>query len=191
MRRIILASTSPRRKELLEMVGLQFEVIPTGYDEQMDNHTDPEKLVKLFSQEKAYSIQDDAPNAIIIAADTIVVLNGKIFGKPKNKEENIEMLRQLTGTTHTVMTGYTVLDTASQKIVTKVVKTHLTMVKLSLEEIITYIEKENPFDKSGGYSIQSRGSIFTEKIEGDYYNVVGLPVCSLAETLKEFGVYLL
>ena len=191
MKRIILASTSPRRKELLESIGLNFEVVPAKYDEDMIGHVDPEKVVRTFSYEKAASLKSDFPDALIIGADTIVYIDGTVYGKPQTKEQAHEMLASLSGKIHTVYTGYTILDTASAKYVTEVVKTEIKLATLSDKEIETYYIKVPPLDKAGGYAIQGYGAIFTEWIKGEYSNVVGLPLCSFTSSLKEFGIELL
>lgn len=191
MRKIILASTSPRRKELLESVGLQFDVVHAKYEEDMSGHIDPEKVVRMFSYEKAASLTSDYPDALIIAADTIVHINDTVYGKPSSLEEAKTMLASLSGKIHTVYTGYTVLDTKTDIYKTEVSKTEIKLAELTSENIETYFKKVPPLDKAGAYAIQGLGSTFTEWIKGEYTNVVGLPLASLTKTLKEFGIDLL
>ena len=191
MKKIILASTSERRKELLQSTGLEFIVVASPYQEDMSRHDDPEVLVSDFSQGKARALVDTNPNAIIIGADTIVYLNGVIYGKPKDKNEALSMLASLQGKQHVVYTGYTVIDSETKKEVTKVETTEITLGPLSGSEIEAYFQKVPLLDKAGAYAIQGVGATFTESIKGEYSNVVGLPMASLRITLKEFGVELL
>jgi septum formation protein len=145
-------------------------------------------LVKTLSLEKARTIAQKYPDAIIIAADTIGVLRGKIVGKPHSVGEARKMLQMLSGKSHRVITGLTVLDSAFNKTVTRTIETLVYIKKLSLAEIQNYVETGEPLDKAGAYAIQGLGSVIVEKIIGDYYNVVGLPLNALSECLKEFGV---
>lgn len=190
-KQIILASTSARRQELLESVNLQFTVAASPYEEDLTLHEDPETMVREFSQGKARAIANDYPESIIIAADTIVYFENQIFGKPKGKEDALRMLSALQGKTHVVYTGYTIIDTSSKKEVTKVVKTEIKLAELSRKEIEHYFENTPLLDKAGAYAIQGFGATFTEKITGEYTNVVGLPMASLRESLKGFGIELL
>lgn len=189
--RIVLASSSPRRKELLTGVGLDFIAVESPYEEDMTGHTDPEHVVRLFSTEKARALLSQYSDSLIIAADTVVSFQGKVFGKPKSYEDAITMLTQLQGNRHTVYTGVTVLHGPSEKVTTRVVSTEITLAPLSSEEIRRYFEKVQTLDKAGAYAIQGIGATFTQSITGEYSNVVGLPLCALREMLKEFGIDLL
>jgi septum formation protein len=191
MRNIILASTSPRRKELLESIGVVFHVVPAKYDEDMTGHVDPEKVVRTFSYEKAASLQSDYPDALIIAADTIVYINETVYGKPSTLDEAKNMLVSLSGKIHTVYTGYTVLDTKTGVHKTEVSKTEIKLAELTSVNIEAYFAKVPPLDKAGAYAIQGLGGTFTEWIKGEYTNVVGLPLYSLTKTLQEFDIDLL
>jgi septum formation protein len=191
MRTIILASTSPRRKELLEQIGLEFKAIPAKYDEDLTGHIDPERVVKTFSFEKAASLKHDYPDALIIGADTIVFIDGTVYGKPSSLEEAKSMLKTLSGRTHTVYTGFTVIDSAHGHSETVVCKTEIELAELTDTNIDTYFEKVPPLDKAGAYAIQGLGGTFTKSIQGEYTNVVGLPICALTETLRKFGIDLL
>jgi septum formation protein len=188
MKKIILASISPRRKMLLDILGFPFTVDPSEFIEKIDADTKPHDIVYSFSQEKAKNIAHKYNDAIIIAADTVVALGKIAFGKPNSHQHAVEMLQQLSGKTHVVLTGYTVLDSATAKMVTQVESTAVTMKDLTLAEIEGYIAIEKPFDKAGAWAIQGIGSVFVKEIKGDYYNVLGLPLSALYETLKEFGV---
>ncbi len=191
MRRIVLASGSPRRKMLLEQIGLKFEIVKSDFKEKVNSSMEPGELVKFLSMQKAKIVGSKYKNSIIVAADTIIVLNNEIIGKPKTEKEAIKILRLLSGKAHTVITGLTVLDSTNNKAVTKSVETKVFFRKLKSSEIENYIKLENTLDKAGAYGIQGIGSLLIEKIEGDYFNVVGLPLSTLHETLKNFGVNLI
>jgi septum formation protein len=190
-RTVILASASPRRKELLEKIGLNITVDPSHYPEDKHINLNPEELVKSLSVGKAKAVAQKHPNAIIIAADTIGVLRGKIIGKPHTAEEARKMLRMLSGKSHRVITGFTILDSFSKKTVTRTVETRVYIKKLSPAEIQDYVNTGEPLDKAGAYAIQGLGSVIVERINGDYYNVMGLPLNSLSESLKNFGINVL
>jgi septum formation protein len=187
-RTIILASASPRRKELLEKTGLAFKVDPSDCAEDRHNGLPPESLAKAISINKAALAAVKYPDAIVIAADTFGVIRGKIIGKPETAAEAIKMLRRLSGKSHRVITGLTVIDTARHKMITRVVETRVYIKKMTEAEIQNYVATGEPLDKAGAYAIQGRGAFLVEKIAGDYYNVVGLPLQTLAAVLKELGV---
>jgi septum formation protein len=188
MKKIILASSSPRRKELLEKAGLQFEVEPADYAENLDCGLEPHELVKKLSIEKARIVAKNNPGAIIIAADTIGVLKGKIIGKPRDEAEARRILRRLSGKSHLVITGFTILDAEMDKAVTRTADTQVYFHKLTGSEIDAYIRTGEPMDKAGAYGIQGLGAALVDHIDGDYDNVVGLPVAALMESLKELGI---
>ncbi|MFA4880144.1 MAG: Maf family protein [Candidatus Doudnabacteria bacterium] len=191
MRKIILASNSPRRRELLEKIGLKFEAEDSGYTEKINPELEPKKLVKFLSLKKAKAAAKKHPNAIIIAADTLVVYQDKILGKPKTLKHAHRMLQLLNNKKHSVFTGFTILDTKNKKTVSKVVETKVYFRNLSKKEIENYIQSEKPLDKAGAYAIQNLGELLIKKIEGDYSNVVGLPMSELAQSLKRFNVNLI
>lgn len=190
MRSIILASASPRRKELLEKIGLKFKVVESKYKEYLDPKLEPHTLVKKLSLEKAKSVFENHKDSIIIAADTIVACNGKILGKPKDKKDAKRMLEFLSNTTHLIITGLTIIDANPSKIITKSIETKIYMRKMSAKEIDFYIKTKEPLDKAGAYAIQGIGSIFIKKITGDYLNAVGLPIYTLMEELRKLGISL-
>jgi septum formation protein len=191
MKRIILASTSPRRREILNNVGLTFEVIPGTYEEDMTMQLTPAELVKTLSHGKAMDVAKNYTDAIVIGADTIVAHDGKVIGKPKSEEGAKEMLRMLSGTVHSVFTGMTVIDTTIGKEYCIAVETVITFKKLTEPEIETYVKTGEPMDKAGAYAMQGIASLFIERIEGDYWGLVGLPICELGKILKELGVDIL
>ena len=189
-KRIILASGSPRRRELMELYkGLSFEVIPSSCEEGPHPGLGPEELVKALSREKCADIAEKYPDAIVIGADTIVALDDTVLGKPKTEERAKEMLYLLSGREHQVYTGITVC--CDGKYITDAERTDVFFRKLSDSEISAYAATGEPLDKAGAYGIQGIGGIFIEKIQGDYYNVVGLPVCCLGNMLKDLGVKIL
>ena len=169
---LILASKSPRRKELLSLITRDFMAVSREVDETISDDMTPENAVLYLSRIKAEPFQND--NDVIIGADTIVVLNGKILGKPTDEEEAFSMLKALSGKEHSVFTGVTLIFK----------ETKVKFYELSDGEISTYIKTGEPMDKAGAYGIQGYGSLFVEKIEGDYFNVVGLPVSALYRELQ-------
>ena len=191
MKKIILASASPRRKELLEKISLKFEVDASGCDEEINSGLDPQEIVQQLSIIKAKSVAARHKNAIVIAADTIGVIGDRILGKPHTKNEARKMLRAISGKSHSVITGFSIIDTTTDTIVTGVVNTRVYIKKLTGEEIDAYVATGEPLDKAGAYAIQGMGAVIVEKIEGDYYNVMGLPLHALTEALKKFGIYVL
>jgi septum formation protein len=192
MKTIILASASPRRKELLEKIDLKFEVDASDCEEDinpgLESRLKPREIVRKLSIKKAQSVAARHKNAIIIAADTIGMVGDKILGKPHTKNEASKMLRAISGKSHSVITGFSILDTATNKIVTETVNTQVYIKKLTGEEIDAYVKTGEPLDKAGAYAIQGMGAVIVKKIEGDFYNVMGLPLNALTEALKEFGI---
>lgn len=169
-------------------MGLRFKVVVSDYEEIEDEKIDPHLLAKRLSLGKAKAVAKKHKNAIIIAADTFVSFRGKIMSKPVTKKVAKDMLRLLSGKSHTILTGFTILDSKTGKVVTKSVESKAYMKKLTEKEIAAYVATGEPLDKAGAYGIQERGALFVEKIEGDYFNIVGLPIFSLAQELKKFGV---
>ncbi len=190
-RLIVLASASPRRRELLEKIGLKIQVDPSEFPEKTRQYLSPEELVKYNSLGKANFVASRHPDAIIIAADTIGVLNNHLIGKPHNAKEAVIMLHSLSGKTHRVVTALTVIDTGSDNLLTRTVETYVHIKKLTSQEIQNYVQSGEPLDKAGAYAIQGMGALIVEKIRGDYYNVVGLPLNALSDCLKELGINLL
>ena len=186
MKEIILASASPRRKQILKKSGLKFKVVKSNFKEYVDPRLKPHELVKKLSLEKAKSVYKKYKESIIIAADTIVVRRGKILGKPKNENEAAEMLKFLSNKRHLVITGFTIID--RNNIITKSEETKVRMRKINNEEIDAYIQTKEPFDKAGAYAIQGMAKKFIEKIEGDFSNAIGLPIKSLRKELKKLGI---
>lgn len=180
--KLILASQSPRRKELLGLLGLPFEIRASNADETMAPDRDIAEQVALVSRRKAEATPREE-NSVVIAADTIVVCDEKRLGKPKNREEAIKMLRLLSGRTHQVMTGMTVLW--QDKVYSCTEVTEVTFRPLTDREITRYVDSGDCMDKAGAYGIQGGGALFVQGIRGDYYNVMGLPVCRLVQVLRQ------
>ena len=182
---LILASQSPRRRELLGLTGLDFVVRAADIDETMDETKPPEEEVARVSRLKALAVVRE-PDDVVIAADTIVVCEGKVLGKPRDEADAFRMLSLLSGRNHQVMTGMTVLQ--GDEIVTHTEVTRLRFRNLLPEEIRAYIASGEPMDKAGAYGIQGGAALFCTRMEGDYYNVMGLPVCALSVILRTFGL---
>lgn len=191
MRKIILASTSPRRKELLEKLRIDFDVDGSNYQEDMNLQMPPLELAKFLSLGKAKEVAGRHKDSVVIGADTFIVFNEKLLGKPDSMGKAKEMLREISGKVLSVITGYTIIDTADNKTISEAVETRAFIKELSDDEIDNYTATGEPIDKAGAFAIQGVGSIFVEKIEGDYFNVMGLPLFALAENLKKFGINVL
>jgi septum formation protein len=191
-RPIILASGSPRRAELLNGAGIDHTVVEPDLHEDITRFDDPGEAVETLSREKAEAVAGKLHEpSIVIAADTVVYLEGDILVKPRDREEAIAMLTRLQGNDHTVLTGIAVLDTGTGNAVSDVIATKITLRSLTPEEVERYVDSQKPFDKAGAYAIQGVGATFTERIVGEYSNVVGLPMCRLTEILRDFGVTVL
>lgn len=187
---IILASASPRRQELLRLLGVDFTIRTADLDERMDKTLPPEREVARLAREKAAAVaQTAAAEDIIIAADTIVVCQGAVLGKPKTTADAARMLHLLSGQTHEVLTGLCVQRGAQTEGL--VSRSTLRFRALSDAEIDAYIATGEPMDKAGSYGIQGRGSVFVEHLDGDYFSVMGLPLCPLTALLRRFGVSIL
>ena len=182
--RLILASGSPRRRELLTQMGYTFEIIVPDVDEEVSGHA--RDVVGILSRRKALAVADAQDNGIVIASDTLVSLNGEALGKPHDAADAHRMLRMLSGQTHEVFTGVTIIDAASKKQQTQVVRTGVIFRDLSDEEIDAYIATGEPMDKAGAYAIQGGAHGFVEGFEGSYENVIGFPVDEIREMLKDF-----
>ena len=188
MRKIILASTSPRRKKLLTKTGLQFEAVSSDYEEDMTLPLPPDELVKFLSKGKAESVAKNYNDAIIIGGDTFIYFNGHILGKPHTPERAKEMLNMLSGNEHSVFTGFTIIDTKNNKIVSDAVESKIKLKKLNDKEINEYIDTGEPLSRAGAYDIQTVQNTFIESVNGDYDAIVGLPVKNLMKALESFDV---
>ena len=182
--KIILASASPRRRELISLITNEFEIHTADVDETIEEGMSPEEAVMLLSLKKAKAVSGLFRGRTVIGADTIVVCDGIILGKPENRENAKEMLRMLSGRIHQVLTGVTITD--GEKTDTFFVSSDVTFFNLTEDEISGYAESGEPDDKAGAYAIQGKGSLFVEKINGDYFNIVGFPVSEVNRHLKVF-----
>jgi nucleoside triphosphate pyrophosphatase len=185
--RLILASKSPRRYELLKQLGLDFEVVPSRVIEDFVQTETPQDHVIRLAEAKAQDVANRYPDRWVIAADTIVYIDGSILGKPKNREEAKEMLHRLSGQEHWVMTGFSVVHLEKGKSDKEAVQTAVRVKTLTSTEMEWYVRTGEPFDKAGGYAIQGVGSFMIESIQGSYTNVVGLPLCELLQMLGRLG----
>jgi septum formation protein len=191
MQKIILASTSPRRKELLKQIGLEFEAVSSDYEEDMTLDMKPKDLAKYLSNGKAVAVAHQYQEGIIIAADTFVVLKDRLLGKPHTASMAKKMLRQIGGKQVSIITGLTVLDVKNKKKISRVVEAKLFIKKLNDKEINNYIKSGEPLDKAGAFAVQGLGAVLIRKIEGDYSGIVGLPLFELATILRKMGVMVL
>ncbi len=190
-KKIYLVSTSPRRKELLNQIGLKFEIVASDYEEDMTLDMAPVELAQYLSRGKAEAALGNVEEGIVIAADTFITFDNRVLGKPKNNDDAKHILQNIGGRVVEVITGFTVLDVKTKKQVSKAVVTKVFIKKLSEEEIDNYIKTGEPMDKAGAFGIQGVGALIIEKIEGDYNNIVGLPLFALSEVLKEFDFRLI
>lgn len=189
MAEIILASASPRRREILKQIGIRFKVVPSSADENIENCDDTGLFVEKLAWIKAWETARRMPAGhLVIGADTIVLSGEGIMGKPKDKDEAFKMLKYLSGKTHTVLTGVTVIEARTDNSLTSHERTEVTFRDITEDEIRAYIDTGEPMDKAGAYGIQGRGAVFVEKIDGCYFNVMGLPVSRLCLMLKKFGI---
>ncbi len=183
MAELVLASKSPRRIELIKYITPNFEVLPADCEETYPAGTDIFDVPQLLAAQKALNVAEKRPNALVVGCDTVVVINGKILGKPKDEKEAVEMLLTLSGNTHVVVSG--VFIRYRQKSLSFTQKTAVTFYEITKEEAESYVKECNPLDKAGSYAVQDRGMLFVKEIDGDYYNVVGLPVARLNLEIKK------
>jgi len=188
--RIILASTSPRRRELMDLMGLRYEILAPEGEEVFDPALSPQNLVQHLARQKGENVAARTDgDALVIAADTVVALGSRILGKPRDRTDAIAMLASLSGRVHSVFTGVCMFGQG--KIVVESEETLVHMRPLSETEIAAYVDSGEPMDKAGAYGIQGRASLFIPRIEGDYFNVMGFPVCRIGQMLAaHFGLSL-
>ncbi len=188
MKNIILGSTSPRRKALLELINLPFDVMASDYKEDMTLNMPPSELAQFLAKGKADSVVEKSGDGIVIGADTIISINGEVMGKPKDEIEAKAMLQKLSGNTHEVITGVAMIEKPGGKTVTVSSISKVTFKAIPEHEIDAYVASGAPMHRAGAYGIQDLGSLFIENIDGDYYGIMGLPIFTIAEMLKEFDV---
>jgi septum formation protein len=185
--KFILASASPRRIELLTLMGLQFDIIPGNVDESFMTGETPKEHVLRLSVEKARKTSVQYPDAWVMGADTIVAINGEVLGKPRTSDEAKEMLGKLSAQTHTVYTGFTLMKKSADIVVSEAVDSSVRFRLIPEDEMSWYVALEEPYDKAGGYAVQGMGAFFIREIRGSYTNVMGLPLCEVVDVLKRVG----
>lgn len=188
MRKIILASTSPRRKEIFEKAGIPFSIEDSGYEEDLSLPLEPRELAKQLALQKVRMAAGRHKDAVVIGADTIVVVHDRILGKPKDLDEAADMLKLLRGSTNTVITGIAIVDTKSGKNIARTEETKVHFKKLADKEIAEYVATGEPMGKAGAYAVQGLGASLIDKIDGDFHNAMGLPLAVLLEELEKFGI---
>lgn len=184
MKQVILASKSPRRKELLSLLGIEFDAIPADIDEQIDTNNNLVSEIEKLSYQKAFHIYKDHKDALIIGSDTIVKINDKVLGKPKDYAQAKQMLEMLSDNCHEVVTGVTIISDDKVETFSSVAK--VTFYKLTDQEIDDYIKTNEPMDKAGAYAIQGLGAKFIKSIDGDFYTIMGLPIAELYHRLQKY-----
>jgi septum formation protein len=186
--RFILASSSPRRRELLASIGIEFDIVPSHIPEERENGEAPEEYVARLSREKAAAIGAQHPSRWIIAADTTVLLGDQLLEKPRDERDAERMLSLIAGRTHVVYTGVTLQNLDSDYHDTRVAETEVRMLPLSKQDVRWYVRTKEPMDKAGAYAVQGIGSMFIDSVHGSYTNVVGLPLAMLFQMLRKAGV---
>mgnify|MGYP001491180455 CR=1 FL=1 len=186
-RQLILASSSPRRSELLKQLGLDFRILPCEVNETLPPGLRPDELVETLAARKAWAAAVLLNEGIVIGADTVVALNGQVLGKPADTSDAAEMLRLLQGTNHEVYTGVALVDAGRREILIDHEQTRVYFKPLEEVEILRYVSTGEPMDKAGAYAVQGLAAMFIGRLEGCYTNVVGLPLAKLSEMLKQFG----
>lgn len=188
MKKIILASKSPRRKELLKKLHINFSAVSPNYDEKIDTDIFDERLIENIAEQKALSILGSVSQCIVISADTVVVCDNKIMGKPQNTANAIEMLKLLSGKTHKVVTSVNIIDSITKKSLTRTETSYVTFNELDEKTIKNYVETCTPLDKAGSYGIQELDETFIKNVEGSFDNIVGLPIQTVQEMLTDFDL---
>ena len=186
---IILASESSRRVDILRTLGISFSIIPPNIEEERKKKESPRDFVSRMAYEKAHKVGALFPESWVIGADTVVVLRNRILGKPKGNMDAFNMLKALRGKWHKVLTGYCVLNISKNVVFRDVAETKVFVRDLTDEEIMRYVETSEPLDKAGSYAVQGTGSYMVKEIKGSYANVVGLPICEVAEAFLSLGVF--
>ncbi len=187
---LVLASASPRRRDLLSAIGLRFQVVPANIDEEVADSESPLAHVKRLALAKARQVSEKIPDLWVLGADTIVVKDKQILGKPRNKQEAKIMLSMLSNATHTVYTGYALVHARRpDKVKIRYARSRVRIRGLTPEEIAAYVGTGEPMDKAGAYAVQGIGAAIVERVSGSYTNVVGLPLCEVAQDIKELGIF--
>ncbi len=185
---LILASASPRRRELLDRIGLDFEIIASGIDEEFKEGELARGHVLRLAREKAGTVSREHPHAWVLGADTEVVIDGDVLGKPDTPEEVRVMLKRLSGRMHMVITGFSIVMESTGVNIANTVESQVFFKEMSPDEIEWYIKTGEPYDKAGGYAVQGKGALFVREIRGSHTNVIGLPLCEVVSALESLGV---
>lgn len=186
-RRIILASRSPRRKKLLEQIGLEFEIVESNFDEDRVSLADPIELAKFLALKKAQAVAANYDDAIIIGADSVVIFNGAALGKPRDAADAKRILRQLSGRENKGITGYCLIDTKNKIVVNKHSEAVVKFRNFSDEEIDEYIATGEPLDMAGAYGLMDKGAVLMDTVSGNFYSIVGLPISEVYAELRKMG----
>lgn len=188
MRKIILASQSPWRKKILAKTGLKFKVVVSNFEEDLGLKLPPKKLAIKMARGKAEAVAKRYPDALIIGADTFIIFGKELLGKPHTAVRAKEMLSRLSGKWHNIITGFVILDSKTERSIERVVSTRVHLRKASAQEIAAYVKTGEPLQVAGGYAIQGRAGALIDRIEGDYWNIVGLPLSDLVVEVRKFEV---
>lgn len=187
---LVLASASPRRRELLSAIGIHFQVVPANIDERVAGNESPAAHVKRLALAKARQVSQKIADFWVLGADTVVVKDKQILGKPRDKQEARRMLSMLSHATHAVYTGYALVHARQpQKEKIRYIRSSVLIRRLAAKEIAAYVGTGEPMDKAGAYAVQGMGAAIVERVSGSYTNVVGLPLCEVAQDLKELGIF--
>jgi septum formation protein len=187
-RRLILASASPRREEMLRLLGLHFSILHSNVDEAPGTGESPEHYALRLSETKARAVAGMRPGDWVLGADTIVTIDGELLGKPRTPDEARGMIRKLSGREHTVITAFTLVNSERTEVIRRAVASQVRFKNVPDDEVEWYVGTDEPYDKAGGYAVQGKASFLISEIHGSWTNVVGLPLCEVVEALKELGL---
>jgi len=187
-RRLILASASPRREEMLRLLGLHFSILHSNVDEAPGIGESPEHYALRLSETKARAVAGMRPGHWVLGADTIVTIDGELLGKPRTPDEARGMIRKLSGREHTVITAFTLVNSERTEVIRRAVASQVRFKSVPDDEVEWYVGTDEPYDKAGGYAVQGKASFLISEIHGSWTNVVGLPLCEVVEALKELGL---
>jgi septum formation protein len=183
-----LASTSPRRRQLMESTGIPFEIIPSGFDERQISIAEPSQLVRALALKKALVVSDQVDQGYVIGADSVVILGDRMFGKPYTIEKARQMLMALRGHWHRIVTGISVVEVATNRYLVRSVSTQIKMKKYLEDDVARYVSEDKPLDRAGAYGLLGNGFRLVDSINGCYGNALGLPMCEVIKILHEFNV---
>jgi len=187
-RRLILASASPRREEMLHMLGIRFSILQSDVDEDPRAGESPEDYALRLSEMKARAVSGMRPGHWVLGADTVVTIDGELMGKPRTTDEARGMIRKLSGREHAVITAFTLVNSEHPELIRRAVASQVRFKNVPDDELEWYVATDEPYDKAGGYAVQGKASFLISEIRGSYTNVVGLPLCEVVEALKELGL---